>query len=267
MLTIIILFLHLFARYNRQTSREAISPPRPCYLPISEPIPVPCQRNATVHQPSQSPSSNAARSGGSSVPRSQPISMKRSVDSHRSHPPDIGSLSPPSVQFVIGTPPGRRYIFSSKYFSLWIYFSFKIIKISNLPKHFFSQIVRSLINRINLTCQPLGWAKLRRHLIPGKSAPWRGIRTRPAEPHPCGVPRAITARPRRCSQVRWQCSARLLRARFRTTITLSDIRLSYHLAPGPLLSQRYLVNFLLLLPKSHISWNIISSRSRYLRNR
>ncbi|XP_020291214.1 serine/threonine-protein kinase ULK2 isoform X2 [Pseudomyrmex gracilis] len=98
--------LSKLGEYNRQTSREAISPPRPCYLPISEPIPVPCQRNATVHQPSQSP--NAARSGGSSVPRSQPISMKRSVDSHRSHPPDIGSLSPPSVQFVIGTPPGRR---------------------------------------------------------------------------------------------------------------------------------------------------------------
>ncbi|KMQ95185.1 serine threonine-protein kinase ulk2-like protein [Lasius niger] len=97
-------------KYARQTSREAISPPRPCYLPISEPIPVPCQRNAAAQQPPQSPLTNAARSGGGSsvVPRSQPISMKRSVDSHRSHPPDIGSLSPPSVQFVIGTPPGRR---------------------------------------------------------------------------------------------------------------------------------------------------------------
>ncbi|XP_012223822.1 serine/threonine-protein kinase unc-51 isoform X1 [Linepithema humile] len=97
--------LSKLGEYTRQTSREAVSPPRPCYLPISEPIPVPCQRNAT-QQPQQSPSANAARSGG--VPRSQPISMKRSVDSHRSHPPDIGSLSPPSVQFVIGTPPGRR---------------------------------------------------------------------------------------------------------------------------------------------------------------
>ncbi|XP_011153997.1 serine/threonine-protein kinase ULK2 [Harpegnathos saltator] len=91
--------------YTRQTSREAVSPPRPCYLPISEPIPVPCNRNAAPQPPS--PSTNA-RSGSSVVPRSQPISMKRSVDSHRSHPPDIGSLSPPSVQFVIGTPPGRR---------------------------------------------------------------------------------------------------------------------------------------------------------------
>lgn len=92
-------------RYTKQTSREAVSPPRPCFLPISEPIPVPSQRS--VGQ-SSSPSGNI-RSGSSVVPRSQPISMKRSVDSHRSHALDIGSLSPPSVQFVIGTPPGRRY--------------------------------------------------------------------------------------------------------------------------------------------------------------
>lgn len=83
-----------------------MSPPRPCFLPISEPIPVPSQRS--IAQPS-SPSTNI-RSGSSVVPRSQPISMKRSVDTHRSHAPDIGSLSPPSVQFVIGTPPSRRYI-------------------------------------------------------------------------------------------------------------------------------------------------------------
>ncbi|KZC13263.1 Serine/threonine-protein kinase ULK2 [Dufourea novaeangliae] len=91
-------------KYIKQTSREAVSPPRPCFLPISEPIPVPSQRS--IAQPS-SPSTNI-RSGSSVVPRSQPISMKRSVDSHRSHAPDIGSLSPPSVQFVIGTPPSRR---------------------------------------------------------------------------------------------------------------------------------------------------------------
>lgn len=91
-------------KYVKQTSREAVSPPRPCFLPISEPIPVPSQRS--IAQPS-SPSTNG-RSGSSVVPRSQPISMKRSVDTHRSHAPDIGSLSPPSVQFVIGTPPSRR---------------------------------------------------------------------------------------------------------------------------------------------------------------
>ncbi|XP_076755222.1 serine/threonine-protein kinase unc-51-like protein Atg1 isoform X3 [Xylocopa sonorina] len=91
-------------KYIKQTSREAVSPPRPCFLPISEPIPVPTQRS--IAQPS-SPFTNI-RSGSSVVPRSQPISMKRSVDTHRSHAPDIGSLSPPSVQFVIGTPPNRR---------------------------------------------------------------------------------------------------------------------------------------------------------------
>lgn len=91
-------------KYMKQNTREAISPPRPCFLPISEPIPVPTQRS-TAHP--SSPSGNI-RSGSSVVPRSQPISMKRSVDSHRSHALDIGSLSPPSVQFVIGTPPGRR---------------------------------------------------------------------------------------------------------------------------------------------------------------
>ncbi|KAI4503876.1 hypothetical protein M0802_001279 [Mischocyttarus mexicanus] len=91
-------------KYMKQNTREAVSPPRPCFLPISEPIPVPTQRS-TAHP--SSPSGNI-RSGSSVVPRSQPISMKRSVDSHRSHALDIGSLSPPSVQFVIGTPPGRR---------------------------------------------------------------------------------------------------------------------------------------------------------------
>ncbi|XP_053986837.1 serine/threonine-protein kinase unc-51 isoform X2 [Hylaeus anthracinus] len=91
-------------KYVKQTSREAVSPPRPCFLPISEPIPVPSQKS--IAQPS-SPCTNT-RSGSSVVPRSQPISMKRGVDSHRSHAPDIGSLSPPSVQFVIGTPPSRR---------------------------------------------------------------------------------------------------------------------------------------------------------------
>ena len=82
-----------------------MSPPRPCFLPFSEPIPVPTQRSTA--QPT-SPAATA-RSGNNVIPRSQPISMKCSVDSHKSHAPNIGSLSPPSVQFVIGTPPGRRY--------------------------------------------------------------------------------------------------------------------------------------------------------------
>ena len=91
-------------KYTKQTSREAVSPSRPSYLPISEPIPVPSQGA----QAQASSPSGAGRTGSSLVPRSQPISMRRSTDAHRSHAPDIGSLSPPSVQFVIGTPPGRR---------------------------------------------------------------------------------------------------------------------------------------------------------------
>ncbi|XP_012255095.2 serine/threonine-protein kinase unc-51 isoform X1 [Athalia rosae] len=92
-------------KYVKQSSREAVSPPRPSFLPISEPIPVPSQRS--VMQPS-SPLSNGTRVEGGSVPRSQPITMRRSSDARHSYAPDIGSLSPPSVQFVIGTPPGRR---------------------------------------------------------------------------------------------------------------------------------------------------------------
>ncbi|XP_008552551.1 serine/threonine-protein kinase unc-51 [Microplitis demolitor] len=114
-------------KYTKQTSKEAVSPPRPCFLPISEPIPVPTQQS-TVNPSSPSPSSSSSslssattttktttiatttvRTETSVVPRSQPISMKRSVDCcHKNHPVDIGSLSPPSVQFVIGTPPNRR---------------------------------------------------------------------------------------------------------------------------------------------------------------
>lgn len=117
-------------KYTKQTSREAISPPRPCFLPISEPIPVPSQRSGSLTAEPSSPSLRACRTensgnggagagrgegggggvigGGSVVPRSQPISMRRSNDPYRNHGPNIGSLSPPSVQFVIGTPPGRR---------------------------------------------------------------------------------------------------------------------------------------------------------------
>uniref|UniRef100_A0A6M2DRW0 non-specific serine/threonine protein kinase n=1 Tax=Xenopsylla cheopis TaxID=163159 RepID=A0A6M2DRW0_XENCH len=80
------------------------SPPRPSSLPISEPRPVPsatnrmtCPRNINQAQDPNGPVVSA-------IPRSQPITMKRSE--HRSSQPDISSISPPSVQFVIGTPPG-----------------------------------------------------------------------------------------------------------------------------------------------------------------
>lgn len=91
------------AKYTKQTSREAVSPPRPCFLPISEPIPVPTRGSVQLSSPT-----TVTRTESSVVPRSQPISMKRSGDAHKAHALDIGSLSPPSVQFVIGTPPGRR---------------------------------------------------------------------------------------------------------------------------------------------------------------
>ncbi|GLV40791.1 Autophagy-related 1 [Carabus blaptoides fortunei] len=83
------------------------SPPRPSFLPISEPIPVPTQRDSYQRMQSQensTASSSPVKNSNSSIPRSQPISMKRS--DYRTVHPDISSLSPPSVQFVIGTPPG-----------------------------------------------------------------------------------------------------------------------------------------------------------------
>ncbi|XP_018323907.1 serine/threonine-protein kinase unc-51 isoform X2 [Agrilus planipennis] len=89
---------------------EVASPSRPSYLPISEPIPVPTQRDTFERMNNQidrsernNDDSSTAKIVNSSVPRSQPISMKRS---NRQTDINITSLSPPSVQFVIGTPPG-----------------------------------------------------------------------------------------------------------------------------------------------------------------
>ncbi|XP_039292868.1 serine/threonine-protein kinase unc-51 isoform X2 [Nilaparvata lugens] len=79
---------------NSDTNQErdvSASPPRPSFLPI----PVPTQRYL---QQNQTPPDESA------VPRSQPINMQRA----RVPSPDLSSLSPPSVQFVLGTPPGGR---------------------------------------------------------------------------------------------------------------------------------------------------------------
>lgn len=48
------------------------------------------------------------------LPRSQPISVKQKVDYHRksSASSDISSISPPAVQFAIGTPPTGKQSFS-----------------------------------------------------------------------------------------------------------------------------------------------------------
>ncbi|KAK7068240.1 Serine/threonine-protein kinase ulk2 [Halocaridina rubra] len=114
--------------------------PRPSHLPVqagssgsthsssssescrsAEPVPVPSQR-ATFHQMTSSGSSDQISATiqpesprhsttttirPSPPPRSQPINMRR-VSDHRT--PDVASLSPPAVQFSIGTPPmgGRR---------------------------------------------------------------------------------------------------------------------------------------------------------------
>ncbi|CAH0563500.1 unnamed protein product [Brassicogethes aeneus] len=88
------------------------SPTRPSFLPISEPIPVPTRRSHYQRTYSESdkkeePASPTTRQPtNSSVPRSQPITMKR--PEKKINDIDISSLSPPSVQFVIGTPPGGR---------------------------------------------------------------------------------------------------------------------------------------------------------------
>ncbi|XP_055592572.1 serine/threonine-protein kinase ULK2 [Uranotaenia lowii] len=88
-----------------QTATNAqASPPRPSTLPISEPKPVPTGARKMSRPQTQTPPKNIPNA----IPRSQPISMKRSE--HRNSNCDISSISPPAVQFAIGTPPtgGRR---------------------------------------------------------------------------------------------------------------------------------------------------------------
>ncbi|XP_017771399.1 PREDICTED: serine/threonine-protein kinase unc-51 isoform X2 [Nicrophorus vespilloides] len=92
-----------------------ITPLRPSTLPISEPIPVPTQRHVYEKLNNPQDKSTEQSVAKSSVPRSQPINMKRSENRVVHNDIDISSLSPPSVQFVIGTPPsgGRRRTSSS----------------------------------------------------------------------------------------------------------------------------------------------------------
>ncbi|XP_059483841.1 serine/threonine-protein kinase unc-51 isoform X2 [Neocloeon triangulifer] len=103
------------------------SPPRPSFLPVSEqsgasnsvprdskdgtkPIPVPTQRNAyqQIHGIHRSDNNNVESSTENitlnSVPRSRPISMRR--QSEQMNNAEINSISPPAVQFTMGTPPG-----------------------------------------------------------------------------------------------------------------------------------------------------------------
>lgn len=91
-------------RVPQTGSNAQASPPRPSSLPISEPKPVPSAARKLSRPQTQTPPKNIPNA----IPRSQPISMKRSE--HRNSNCDISSISPPAVQFAIGTPPsgGRR---------------------------------------------------------------------------------------------------------------------------------------------------------------
>ncbi|XP_022916598.1 serine/threonine-protein kinase unc-51 [Onthophagus taurus] len=103
---------------NPQPCAPSASPPRPSFLPISEPIPVPSQRQTyqkMINRGNKNEKSTEQEADNNVlVPRSQPINMKRS-ENKNVQDIDISSWSPPSVQFVIGTPPGsgRRRTSSS----------------------------------------------------------------------------------------------------------------------------------------------------------
>uniref|UniRef100_A0A6P4EUQ4 Serine/threonine-protein kinase unc-51 n=1 Tax=Drosophila rhopaloa TaxID=1041015 RepID=A0A6P4EUQ4_DRORH len=99
-----------------QPQQNQSSPPRPSSLPISEPKPVPAPaRRQVANNPASSPARQGsgpltvATLGGQQIPRSQPISVKQPRPDQRksSVSSDINSISPPAVQFAIGTPPTR----------------------------------------------------------------------------------------------------------------------------------------------------------------
>ncbi|XP_037908173.1 serine/threonine-protein kinase unc-51 isoform X3 [Hermetia illucens] len=99
-----------FRQGNRmQPTNPQASPPRPSTLPISEPKPVPVPARRLSNQERQKKpeftSSPPKTISNTAIPRSQPISMKRS-EHRNSNNSDINSISPPAVQFAIGTPPG-----------------------------------------------------------------------------------------------------------------------------------------------------------------
>uniref|UniRef100_A0A0K8UX58 Serine/threonine-protein kinase ULK2 n=1 Tax=Bactrocera latifrons TaxID=174628 RepID=A0A0K8UX58_BACLA len=123
-----------------QTANQ-LNPLRPNSLPISEPKPVPAPaRRFSSNTTDTASGSNASPAGRTKVnsdkvqrprsnicneiviatspkqpsvvtqfPRSQPISVKQRAE-HRKNSvsSDINSISPPAVQFAIGTPPARR---------------------------------------------------------------------------------------------------------------------------------------------------------------
>ncbi|XP_054735251.1 serine/threonine-protein kinase unc-51 isoform X2 [Anastrepha obliqua] len=125
---------HSAACQVAQTTNQS-SPPRPSSLPISEPKPVPAparrfssntgnavgnsadsdraqrtrSNNSNDIALASSPKQAAVGMNGQQFPRSQPISVKQRAEHRKtSVSSDINSISPPAVQFAIGTPPGRR---------------------------------------------------------------------------------------------------------------------------------------------------------------
>ncbi|XP_034658759.1 serine/threonine-protein kinase ULK2 [Drosophila subobscura] len=107
---------------QQQPQQNQSSPPRPSSLPISEPkpVPAPARRQSAANTAGGGLAGSPARQGnmpltvatlaaaGKQLPRSQPISVKQPRPDQRksSVSSDINSISPPAVQFAIGTPPG-----------------------------------------------------------------------------------------------------------------------------------------------------------------
>lgn len=100
-------------------SAHGVSPPRPSSLPISEPkpVPLPSSIRRLSRQPQNSlTSSSTQKSISNAIPRSQPISMRRTDQRNNVNNTnniaatapsaiDISSISPPAVQFAIGSSP------------------------------------------------------------------------------------------------------------------------------------------------------------------
>ncbi|XP_064620250.1 serine/threonine-protein kinase ULK2-like isoform X2 [Lineus longissimus] len=108
---------------NNNGNFQEMSPNRPSTLPVPSPtsspasqaIPVPTQVKAYEQLQKNSPTSpyRCDQSSPHLMPRSQGMAIPNKRNSVGSSGPDIGSLSPPSVQFMIGTPPSTTWKRSS----------------------------------------------------------------------------------------------------------------------------------------------------------
>ncbi|KAK9885310.1 hypothetical protein WA026_010804 [Henosepilachna vigintioctopunctata] len=84
------------------------SPPRPrCLALPSEAVPMSRKASQQRKSSETEQEDSYSTSASNSVPRSAPITMKRQ-ESKPEIDIDLSSLSPPSVKFMIGTPPGGR---------------------------------------------------------------------------------------------------------------------------------------------------------------